>query len=369
MLSLLLLIENSLILTYRLKRKDILDKVDKNQEAIFMEDSSKIPLISSEITGLWNSYMSDTMIVTVLKYFLNTVEDSKTRDILQQTSDLSNKHIEELKVIFNKEKLIIPEGFNDSDVNINAPRLFDDSFYLTYLCFMSRVGMHNYTLILNQIARRDIRDYFSKRINEYIDLYNNSTDIKLSKGVFVRAPRVEVSQQVEYIKSRSFITDWFGEKRPLLTVEITHIFSNIFANIVGRAIATAFGQVSKNKKVCDYFFEGKDIATRYISELTGLFTSEGIPIPSSSDSFVTSSVISPFSEKLMMSHSAVLSSSGISSLGMAMADSMRSDLEAKYIKYTAQVMKYSKKGANIMIENGWLPQPPQAVKHENLERV
>ena len=72
-----------------------------------MEDSSKIPLISSEITGLWNSYMSDTMIVTVLKYFLNTVEDSKTRDILQQTSDLSNKHIEELKVIFNKEKLKI----------------------------------------------------------------------------------------------------------------------------------------------------------------------------------------------------------------------------------------------------------------------
>ena len=138
-----------------------------------MGDTTKIPLISSEITGLWNSYMSDTMIVSVLKFFLNRVDDAEIRALLQQTSDLSNKHIQELTNIFNQEKLIIPEGFTDSDVNINAPRLFDDSFYLTYLCFMARVGMHSYTLILNQIARSDIRTYFSKRINEYINLYNN----------------------------------------------------------------------------------------------------------------------------------------------------------------------------------------------------
>ncbi len=68
----------------------------------------------------------------------------------------------------------------------------------------------------------------------------------------------------------------------------------------------------------------------------------------------------------MMTHSAVLSRSGISGLGMAMADTMRSDLEAKYMKYVAQVIKYGKKGANIMIDNKWLQQPPQAVKHENL---
>lgn len=53
---------------------------------------------------------------------------------------------------------------------------------------------------------------------------------------------------------------------------------------------------------------------------------------------------------------------------MAMADTMRSDLEAKYIKYVAQIMKYSKKGANIIIiiDNKWLQQPPQSIKHENL---
>ena len=329
----------------------------------------KIPLISTEITGLWNSYMSDTLIVCVIKHFLSNVEDSEIRAILQQTSDLSNQHIQELTNIFNREKLTLPDGFSDKDVNIEAPRLFSDSFYLHYLTFMSRVGMHNYTLILNQIARSDIRAFFSKRIVEYVDLYNNSTDLKLSKGIVIRAPRVEVNKEVQYVKSQSFITDWFGEKRPLLTDEITHIFSNIFSNYVGRAITTAFGQVSKDKKVSNYFFEGKTIATERISELTSILTDEGIPIPSTSDSFVTGSTIAPFSQKLMINHLAVLSSSGISSLGMSIADTLRSDLEAMYIKYLLAIMKYGKKGANLMIDNAWLQQPPQAVKHENLVGV
>jgi len=334
-----------------------------------MGDILKSPLISSEITGLWDSYLGDTMIVTVLKYFLNRVEDREIRAILQQNLDISNYHIQQLTNMFNKEKLMLPEGFNDKDVNINVPRLFTDSFYLHYLTYMSRVGMNNYTLILNQIARPDIRAYFSKRINENIDLYNNSTDLRLSQGIAIRAPRVEVNKEIQYVESQSFISDWFGEKRPLLTIEITHIFAIIFSNLVGRAITTGFGQVSKDKKISKYFFEGKDIATKYIYELTGLLTDEGIPIPSTSDSFVTNSVVSPFSEKLMLNHMAVLSSSAISNFGMSMANTMRSDIVAKYIKYTAQTMKYSKKGANIMIDNGFLQQSPQAIKHENLVRA
>lgn len=334
-----------------------------------MSDIREIPLTSSEIAGLWKSYMSDTMIVCVLKYYLNQVENNETQAILQQTCDLSMQNIQELTNLFNVEKLPIPNGFTDKDVNVDAPRLFTDAFYLYYLRFMSTVAMHNYTLILNQVARSDIRAFFSKRVKEYIDLYNNSAKLRLSKGIFIRAPRVEVTKEVRYVKSQSFMLDLLGEKRPLLTTEITHIFSIIFANIAGRAITTGFGQVSIEKKNSGYFFEGKDISSKQISELTSLLTDEGIPIPSTSDSFVTDSTVAPFSEKLMLNHSVVLASSGISSLGMAMADTMRSDLQAKYIKYIAENMKYSKDGADILIENGWLEQPPQSIKHENLVGV
>ena len=313
--------------------------------------------------------MGDTMIVCILKYFINRIDDPVTRTLMQQTVDLSTKHIQQVTDIFKVEKLPIPHGFNDNDVNTDAPRLYTDAFYLTFLSFTARVCMQNYTLILNQLARADIRAFFSKRINEYIDLFNNSTDLRLIKGIAVKAPRVEVPKEVQYVKSQSFITDWFGEKRPLLTVEITHIFGLIYANLIGRAISTSFGQVSKDKEISDFFFDGKELSTKLIYQLSALLTDEGIPIPSSSDSFVTDSTVAPFSDKLMLAHSVMLDSSAEASLGMAMSDTMRSDLQAMYIKYVALIMKHAKKGANIMIDNGWLQQSPQAIKHENLVEV
>ena len=334
-----------------------------------MADIKKIPLTSAEIAGLWNSYMGDSMIVCVLKHCLAHVECEETRATMQKTSDLSKQHIGEVINLFNEENLPIPNGFTDNDVFPNAPRLFTDGFYLNYLGFMARVSMHNYTLILNQLARLDIREFFSKRISENIDLYNCSVELRLSKGIFIRAPRVEVSKEIQYVKSQRFMTDWFGEKRPMLSIEITHIFSIAFANIIGRAISTAFGQVSKEKKIYNYFFDGKILTSKQIDELTTLLTKEGLPISSTPDSFVTDSTIAPFSEKLMLSHILLAITSGISSLGMAIADTMRSDLQSKYQKFIIDGKLYSKKGADILIDNGWLEQPLQVVKHENLVGV
>jgi hypothetical protein len=331
-----------------------------------MSDIKKIPLISSEIAGLWNSYMSDTMIECVLKHCLTQVECGETRALMQKTSDLLRQHIQEVTNLFNEMELPIPVGYSGNDVNINAPRLFTDGFYLHYLGLMSRVTMHNYTLILNQIARADIRDFFSRRIHESVDLYNSSEELRLSKGIAIRAPRVEVTKEVQYVKSQSFTLDWFGEKRPLLVLEITYIYAIIYQNIIGRAISTAFGQASKMKKCSDVFFEGKEIASKQIGELTSLLTDEGIPIPSASDSYVTDSTVAPFSEKLMLNHAMILSSSRISSLGIAMADTLRSDLQTKYMNYANTDLDYSKNGADILIDNGWLEQSPQAIKHEKL---
>lgn len=331
-----------------------------------MSDTKKIPLVSSEIAGLWNAYMSESLIIRVLSYFINRVDDSDTRTLLQQTYDLSIKHIAEITTLFNEAGLPIPEGFSENDVNITAPRLFTDTFYLAYLSFMSRVAMHNYTLILDQIARVDIRDYFSKRVIDSIDLYNKSVDLRLSKGIFVRAPFVEVPKKVQYVKNQSFMIDFFGKKRPMLLNEVTQLFGTTFSNIVGKAIATGFAQVSKNEKITQYLFEGMDLSSKIIKELTVVFSEEEIPIPSTSDSFVTDSTVAPFSEKLMLTHMLVLSSSGVSSLGMAISESLRSDLYILYFKYIAEIMKFSQKGAKIMIENEWLEQPPDVIKHKDL---
>ena len=96
-----------------------------------MGDITKIPLVSSEISSIWNSYIGNSLTACVLKVFVNKVYDKETRSILQHTLDLSNQYIQELTGFFNQSGLPVPEGFNDID--INAPRLYNDEFYLMYL--------------------------------------------------------------------------------------------------------------------------------------------------------------------------------------------------------------------------------------------
>lgn len=331
-----------------------------------MSNITQIPLVSSEITGIWNSYMGESLLLCKFKYFLNRVEDTETQNILQYSLDLCNQRIEILTNLFNQEKLPTPEGFKEKDVNINAPRLFTDTFYLHYLSYTSRVAMKNYTMTLSQTARSDIRDYFSKCIQEYVDLYNRAAELKLSKGIFIRAPHVEVPKRVQYVKSEGFLIDWFGKKRALLTGEITHIFSINFASITRKALLVGFDQVCRDKKISNYILRGVDLATKQTDVLNSILEDEGIPTASSSDSYVTDSTITPFSEKLILNKIMIICSAKISSIGIALADTRRSDLQTIYTKLTDELMKYSKDGLDIMIHNGWLEQPPQSIRHENL---
>jgi hypothetical protein len=334
-----------------------------------MQNITRIPLTSSEIAGIWDSFMVDSLAVCVLKYFTNRVDDNETRVILQYSLDLPTQHIKELTNFLYEAELPLPEAFSDKDVNINAPRLFSDEFYLSYLTNMSRAQMLNNTQILSNCARKDLRDYFTKLINESSDLYNKVADVSLSKGIFTKTPCVEVPKKVEYIKDEGFIVDSFGKKRSMLTGEITQISIEILSSIFGEALTTGFGQVSRTKEITDYMFKGKNITAKKIDLLSSLFAGEDIPIPSSSFLAVTDSTIAPFSEKLMMFQVASTGAVCIANIGIALAESLRSDIHATFLQMLTQALNYSKDGADIMIANGWLEQPPQAIRHEHLVGV
>ena len=73
-------------------------------------DIKQIPLISSEIAGLWNAYMSDSLIIRVLSYYLNRVECEETRVLLQQTLDLSKQNVTKITDFFNQAGLAYTRG-------------------------------------------------------------------------------------------------------------------------------------------------------------------------------------------------------------------------------------------------------------------
>lgn len=117
---------------------------------------------------------------------------------------------------------------------------------------------------------------------------------------------------------------------------------------MGSAISTDFAQVYKNKEHSEYFIKGKYLSEEINKELIDLLIEQDIPIPATSESFVTNSTESPFSEKLMLYHIMMMSAVGVNYKGMAMSQSMRLDLEAKYAKFMAKIMKYAEDGITIM---------------------
>lgn len=335
-----------------------------------MQNKTNIELISTEVAGFWNTYMNDTLAVCVLKHFLNTLNDEETRHIIQHALDISNGHIQLVRDILNKNGIPIPNGFGEDDVNMKAPKLYTDPFYLFYLEGMGQIGMNNYALMLNHVARPDVRDFFSKCVHESIGLFNLVADALQQQGLYIKAPRIEFNKDVDFIDKQNFFSaGWFGKKRRITAREITSVFAGMLINTIGKGLITGFGQVSQSKKVSDYFFRGRDLAQKKINSLIVFFTDENIPIPSTSDSFVTDSTTAPFSEKLMMFHTVLLHVASTANDGNALANVMRHDMQAFYIGSIMETMKYAEDGVDILIENRWMEQPPQAIEHKELVKV
>ena len=330
---------------------------------------AKQPLVISTIGSLWNTYMSESANICVSKHFLKYVDDKETRKIIQYSLNLSEKHIQEIQAIFNIEDLTIPDAFSEADVNLNAPRLFTDSYYSLYIDTMSGFGMDAYSLIIRYSARPDITNLFVRYLNEATDLFLQTKDLRLRKGTYLKAPRVEVSKSKTYIEKEKFFSGILGKPRPLIAREITNIFAGITIDIAWRALSTGFGQVTKTKQVREFMFKGTDITSSHFKEFGNLLNKEEVPVPSLSDEFVTSSITAPFSEKLMMFLALMMSAFAIGVDGAAIASSTRSDLIITHSRFGAEIIKYASDGMQIMVDNRWLEQPPQAIMHENLSPV
>ena len=57
---------------------------------------------------------------------------------------------------------------------------------------------------------------------------------------------------------------------------------------------------------------------------------------------------------------------GVGNYGMAMAASPRRDLGMRYASLIPEISLYAEDGANIMINHGWLEEPPQADDRDQL---
>jgi hypothetical protein len=176
-----------------------------------MNTEHNILLTSSEMSVLWSLYMADTMGLCILKYFLEKVEDTEIRPVLKYAEEITKNQIEKVTKIFQEEKIPMPYGFTEDDVDPTVPRLYSDVFFIRYLKQQAEINLATFGAALALSTRADIRDFFSQCLSSIKELFNKASDVMASKGVLVRAPLISKPEKVEYIQKQSFLDGFFGK--------------------------------------------------------------------------------------------------------------------------------------------------------------
>jgi len=335
-----------------------------------MEELGKqIRLTSEELAQLWIQYLNDSSSICVLSYFLEKAEDEEIKPLITYALELSQSHIQKITTILTEEKNVVPYGFSiEEDVDLSAPRLFSDSFVLHFINQMSKIGLTSYAGSVAASVREDIRSYYMDCLGETMQLYKRSTDLLLSKGLLIRSPSLPNLEKVEFVKKQGFMLDVFGEKRPLTAAEVGNLFANLQRNALGIATLTGFSQVAHDKDVKQFFLKGLEVGNKHIRLFRNKLEESKLPAPMGWDSEITNSTANTFSDKLMMFFTSGLITLSVGYYGTAISQSPRGDISAMYNRLSLEVQLYAEDGANIMIKNEWLEQPPMASDRDELIR-
>lgn len=136
--------------------------------------NTKEKLTSAEMGKLWATYTGSSMAKCVLSYYLQHVEDDDIKTLLENALKLCEEFMQTCKDIFEKESFPIPIGFGKDDVNLGAPRLFEDQFYVHYLKYAAKAGMSIYNVGLPLVYRKDVTEFFTYCMHSTMDLWNKS---------------------------------------------------------------------------------------------------------------------------------------------------------------------------------------------------
>jgi hypothetical protein len=223
-------------------------------------------MTSAEMGKLWATYMGNSMGKQILSYFLNHVEDKDIKTLLQNGLKLIMEFMKATEEIFKKDNFPNPVGFTEKDVNIGAPRLYEDEFYVHYLEYTSKENLSLYAIALPLVMRKDIKDFFSQCAKATDEFLNGINTILIRKGFIIKPPILPIPEKVDFIEKQSFLNGFVGDVWPLHALEMTHLYDNIENNTTSKALLMGFHQVTKNKKGKELFKRGLDITEKSLKQ-------------------------------------------------------------------------------------------------------
>ncbi|WP_284561128.1 DUF3231 family protein [Bacillus sp. T2.9-1] len=325
-------------------------------------------LTSAEMGKLWATYTGNSMSKCYLHFFLQHVEDQDIKNLLKKAYKLCSEFLNTTEGIFKKENFPIPKGFSiEEDVNLDAPRLFEDEFYVHYLKYTAKAGMSIYNIAVPLVFREDIREFFIYCMKATMDLIEQINELLMKKGLISKPAIIPLPEKAEFVH-KDFLNGFFGHIRPLHALEIAHLYDNIENNTASKALIMAFSQVTENEEIRELFIRGKNFTHKHVELYMEKLHNEDLPAPSFIDHLITTSTISPFSEKIMLFHKVDMFSMKIRSFGNSVAVNGRHDLGFMCTRGLIQIASFVEDAAKIMIKNGWMEHPPYAAQRDMLSK-
>lgn len=319
-------------------------------------------LSPTEVSNIWSSYLKNSMEHQIFRYFLMTAEDKEIQLIIKKMLLHSQKNIKQLKKIFSACKVTLPIGFTDKDMNLHTGKLFGDSFMLYFCQDITLLSMTTYSSALSDCENTDVREHFQKCMQFSCDIQNEIVKVLVRKGLYIEPPQVALDSKVEFVESKTYLTERLSEHRPLNVAEIANLTRITHRAQFSKMVMTAFGQTASTKELKKHFQKGQKGLQYAIDQLNEIFTKENIPVAASGHYKINPVQTSPFSDKLMLFFvNTCLGMYCFVMITQAMNSSLRTDLFIKLTKVSLGFRKYYGEGLFLMIENQWLEEPPQAV--------
>lgn len=317
-------------------------------------------LTAAEVSALWLQYMGDSMAICVYKYFNNIVENQEIKPILELALQLSESHIKKITEFLSNDNFQIPIGFSESDVNINAPRLFSDQFLLFYSYIMTLHGLPAYSLAITNSERRDIQNYFFECMATTNELFQKIMDLAIKQPKYKSVPSIPSPNGNKFMESPGFISNLVGDKRPLNSSEISTLFFNSTKTGFIRSLSLGFSQVAVREDVRNFMLKNVKLAGKDAESFDEILQQDHLPIPNKWDNEITDSTVSPFSDKLLMFHAGFLVNAALSYYGASLGSSFRSDIILNYSKVFTHAMEAGAISYNIMVKHGWFEELPES---------
>ncbi|MED1466933.1 DUF3231 family protein [Bacillus salipaludis] len=335
---------------------DVIKPIDLSSKAL---DENQ-PLTSVEMGKLWATYVGNSMSSQILTYFLQHCDDEYIKKLLENGLALTKDFMKKIEEIFKKDNFPIPVGFTEEDVNLGAPRLYENEFYVHYLKYAAKAGLSIYSVAIPIVLREDIREFFIYLNNCVAILLGQVNNVLAEKKYIAKPPFIPTPETNDFIQKQSYLNGFVGDVRPLHALEITHLYDNIENITTSKALLLGFYQTVRDEKIKALFKRGLDMSDRAVKQYMEKLHTEYMQTPSYIDHLVTTSKYPPFSDKIMLFHKVDMFSMRIRAFGNSLAVNGRRDIGLLYGKNLINITLFVDDATNIMIEKGWLESPPKA---------